>query len=152
MSVSHALLKSGTPFTILDNGSEIRDLLEDGHSKCPKQACSDMIPLLYKKEYAEIVKELNEVKSFSISSDGTINVAEALAVVRTHFPSLFSPSSSVNASLHDTVGCTLRRQEENNPAKSIGDKLPRGALDRKFSCGSNHKTSYDFSTSRSNEA
>ena len=153
MSVTHALLKSGTPFTILDNGSEIRDLLEDGHAKCPKQACSDLIPLLYKKEYTEIVKELNEVNSFSISSDGTINVAEALAVVRTHFPLLFSPSISLHDdSLHDTVGCTLRRQEENNPAKSIGDKFPRGALDRKFSCGANHQTSFDFSTSRSNEA
>jgi hypothetical protein len=82
MSVTHALLKSGTPFTILDNGSEIRDLLEDGHAKCPKQACSDMIPLLHKKEYGEIIKELDEVNSFSISSDGTINVAEALALVK----------------------------------------------------------------------
>ena len=82
MAVCHAFLKSGTPFALLDNGSEIRDLLEDGHAKCPKQACSDMIPLLYKKEYEEIVRELDDVHSFSISSDGTINVAEALAVVR----------------------------------------------------------------------
>ena len=49
MSVCHALLKSATP----DTGSEIRNLLEDGQTKCPKQACSDMIPLLQKKEYDE---------------------------------------------------------------------------------------------------
>lgn len=82
MSVCHALLKSATPFSILDSGSEIRNLLEDGHAKCPKQACSDMIPLLQKKEYDETVSELSRVSSFSLSSDGTINVAEALAVVR----------------------------------------------------------------------
>ena len=82
MSIIHALLKSGTPFTILDNGSEIRDLLEDGHVKCPKQACCDMILLLHKKECGEIIQELDEVSSFSICSDGTINVAEALALVR----------------------------------------------------------------------
>ena len=49
MSVCHALLKSATPFSILDSGSEIRNLLQDGQTECPKQACSDMIPLLQKK-------------------------------------------------------------------------------------------------------
>jgi hypothetical protein len=44
MSVAHSLLKSGTPFTLLDSGSEIRQLLEDGHATCPKQACIDLIP------------------------------------------------------------------------------------------------------------
>ena len=82
MSVAHGLLKSGTPFTILDSGSEMRNLLEDGHATCPKQACSDLIPLLLKKEESQTISELDEASAFSISSDGTINVAEALAVVR----------------------------------------------------------------------
>lgn len=81
MSVAHALLKTGMPFTILDSGCEIRLLLEDYHAICPKQACSDMIPLLRKKEHVETISELNEAAAFSISSDGTINVAESLAVV-----------------------------------------------------------------------
>ena len=81
MTVAHALLKSGTPFTILDSGSEVRQLFEDNHSTCPKQACSDLIPLLHKKEQLETLKELEEATAFSISSDGTINVAEALAMI-----------------------------------------------------------------------
>ena len=81
MSVAHALLKTGMPFTMLDSGCEIRLLLEDYHAICPKQACSDMIPLLRKKEHVETISELNEAAAFSISSDGTINVAESLAVV-----------------------------------------------------------------------
>lgn len=85
MTVCHALLKSGTPSTILDSGSEIRTLFEDGHVKCPKQACSDMIPLLNRKEHEDTIKELDDVSAFSISSDGTINVAEAFAVVRDHW-------------------------------------------------------------------
>ena len=81
MTVAHALLKSGTPFTVLDNGSEIRQLFEDNHGTCPKQACSDLIPLLHKKEQMETLRELNAATAFSISSDGTINVAEALAMI-----------------------------------------------------------------------
>ena len=82
MTVAHALLKTGTPFAKLDVGSEIRDLFEDGHSTCPKQACSDFIPLLNKKELLKTIEELNEAKAFSICTDGTINVAEAFGMVR----------------------------------------------------------------------
>ena len=85
MTVAHALLKSGTPFSILDADSEFRQLLEDGHSSCPKQACSDLIPSLNKKEHLLTLEELNGATSFSISTDGTINVAEALAMVRNTF-------------------------------------------------------------------
>ena len=60
MSVAHALLKTGMPFTMLDSGCEIRLLLEDYHAICPKQACSNMIPLLRKKEHVETISELNE--------------------------------------------------------------------------------------------
>lgn len=81
MAVCHAILRSGVPFTVLDTGSEIRELLEDGHSKLPKQSCTDLIPALNKREHFEVLRELNEVEAFSICSDGTINVAEALAVV-----------------------------------------------------------------------
>ena len=81
MAVAHALLKTGTPFAILDVGSEIRDLFEDCHSTCPKQACSDFIPLLNKNELSKTIEELNEAKAFSICTDGTINVAEAFGMV-----------------------------------------------------------------------
>lgn len=50
MSVAHALLKSGTPFTVPDSRSEIRQLFEDNYFTSPKQACSDLIPLLLKEE------------------------------------------------------------------------------------------------------
>lgn len=85
MTVAHALLKSGTPFAILDAGNEMRQLLEDGHSSCPKQACSDLIPSLNKKEHLLTLEELHGASSFSISTDGTINVAEVLAMVRNTF-------------------------------------------------------------------
>ena len=81
MTVAHALLKTGTPFTILDTVSEMRHLLEDNHATCPKQACSDTIPLLNKKEQMETLNELEVAGSFSLSTDGTINVAEALAMI-----------------------------------------------------------------------
>lgn len=60
----------------------MRQLLKNGHAMCPKQACSDLILLLHEKEQSETIRELDEATAFSISSDGTINVAEALAVVR----------------------------------------------------------------------
>lgn len=81
MTVSHALLRGGIPFNVLDTGSALRNLLEDGHATCPKQACSDSIPLLNKREQMATIAELDDARSFSISSDGTMNVAECLAIV-----------------------------------------------------------------------
>jgi hypothetical protein len=78
MAVAHALLKRGTPFSILDNGSEVRDFSEDLHYGCSKQGCSDYTPVLNKKELDKTIEEMNEAKVFSICSDGTINVAEVL--------------------------------------------------------------------------
>ena len=40
MIVTHALLKSGLPCSVLDHGSEIRNLLEDGH--CSINKCHDI--------------------------------------------------------------------------------------------------------------
>lgn len=80
MAVCHTILRPGEPFTVLDTGSKIRELL-DGHAKLQKQSCTDLIPALNKREHFEVLRELNEVDAFSICSDGTINVAEALAVV-----------------------------------------------------------------------
>lgn len=101
MSVAHGVLKSGIPFTILDSGSEMRDLLEDGHATCPKQACSDFIPLLLDKERTETISELDEAGTFSISSNGTINVAEALGVVRI-----------VNANLNQIIILNCNRSQK----------------------------------------
>ena len=39
MSVTHAFLNTGTPFTLLNSGYEMRQLIEDSHASCPKNEC-----------------------------------------------------------------------------------------------------------------
>lgn len=51
MSVVHAFLKTGTPFSLLENGSEIHHLIGDEHACCPKQAYNGLIPVLRKREH-----------------------------------------------------------------------------------------------------
>ena len=46
MKVTHALLKHGVCFSILDHGSEVRELFEDGHCTMNKDSCSSFIPVL----------------------------------------------------------------------------------------------------------
>ena len=43
---------------------------------------SDRIPLFKLKEYNEVIAELDSATNFPISSDRTVDVADALAVVR----------------------------------------------------------------------
>jgi hypothetical protein len=51
--------------------SEMRQLLEDGHTTVPKQATSDMIPILNEKEKNSTINELNAARKFSLCTDGT---------------------------------------------------------------------------------
>lgn len=96
MKVTHALLKSGLCFSVLDYGSEIRALIEDGHCTVNKDSCASFIPVLNEVESNLTKEEMRAAGSFSICSDGTMNVAECLAIV----------SDCNNDSL--SVSCDLR--------------------------------------------
>lgn len=79
--MTHALLKAGAPFSVLDNGSEIRVQFEDGHCSVKKDSCSSFIPALNDLEADLTMTEIRAANGFSICSDGTMNVAECLAIV-----------------------------------------------------------------------
>lgn len=81
MRVTHALLKHGLCFSILDHGSEVRELFEDGHCTMNKDSCSSFIPALNDLEASKTMDEIKGAHGFSICSDGTMNVAECLAIV-----------------------------------------------------------------------
>ena len=45
MKVTYALLRTGTPFTVLDFKNPVRDLFEDLHCTLPKDSCASFIPV-----------------------------------------------------------------------------------------------------------
>jgi hypothetical protein len=51
--------------------SEMRQHLEDGHTTVPRQATSDLIPLLDDKEIKQTISELKAAKKFSLCTDRT---------------------------------------------------------------------------------
>lgn len=81
MRVTHAMLKCGLCLSVLDYGSEIRALIEDGHCSVNKDSCASFIPVLNEIESNLTKDEMRAAGSFSICSDGTMNVAECLAIV-----------------------------------------------------------------------
>jgi hypothetical protein len=46
MKVTYALLRTGTPFSVLDYNNHVRELFEDLHCKVPKDSCTSYIPIL----------------------------------------------------------------------------------------------------------
>lgn len=81
MKVTYALLRTGTPFTVLDFKNPVRGLFEDLHCTLPKDSCASFIPVLNDMEAAKTKEELIQATGFSLCSDGTMNVAECLAMV-----------------------------------------------------------------------
>jgi hypothetical protein len=109
MKVTHALLKAGAPFSVLDNGSEIRELFEDGHCCVNKDSCSSFIPALNDLEAGLTMTEIRAANGFSICSDGTMNVAECLAIVSNGLMHLIMMMFKILL-IHTTLfisGCTL---------------------------------------------
>jgi hypothetical protein len=81
MKVAHALVKGGCGFAVLNPGSELREIIEDQHFTVPKDSCASLIPSINELERQRTIDELKEAVSYSICSDGTINVAECLVMV-----------------------------------------------------------------------
>ena len=81
MKVTYAILKSGLPFNILDSGSEVRELFEDGHCPINKDSCASFIPILNELEQKRTIEELKTAQGYSLCSDETMNVRESFAMV-----------------------------------------------------------------------
>jgi hypothetical protein len=81
VKVCYAFLKEAIPMSHLNPNNEIRLLIEDGHATVPKQSVTDNIPLLNEMDMDKVIKDLDVADSFSISTDGTRNVADWLVVV-----------------------------------------------------------------------
>jgi hypothetical protein len=81
VKVCYAFLKEAIPMSVLNPKNEVRLLIEDGHATVPKQSVTDNIPLLNEMDMVKVIKDLDVADSFSISTDGTRNVADWLVVV-----------------------------------------------------------------------